>query len=341
MSEACGASFPIQVEEVPLMRIALYADRPASLGGIETHMAALAKELLLLGHDVRLVFSRIVDDALFQDAREHGASVEAQDRDGVERLAARDKIDILHAHSHRASLLAAALSRRYGLPMVTTLHSPGQTPPPPQERSAVIAVSGEISESLSRRGVKHVRIENGVDLRRFFPAGERRRRNRLQVVYLGRVGPSKTQGLRALHEALGSRRDVDVRYVADWSPVGRSHPTAAVESELRAADVVLATGRGVREAMACGCAALVLGAFWDGLVTPESVHRLEWYNFSGRASRERPTAERIAFAVRDLSDPARLAALKAFGCAHARRHWDARTMACRTFAVYRTLLEEN
>lgn len=324
-----------------MVRIALYADRPASFGGIETHMATLAKELCRLGHKVRLLFPRIVQGGLFADAARHGAILEAMDRAGIEKLVSRGEADIVHAHSHRASELAVALAERFGVRAVTTVHSPGQELPPPRGPHAVIAVSDEISESLSRRGIAHVRIVNGVDLERFYPAPAGRRRGQpLRVVYLGRVSPSKTAGMRALHEAAGRRQDVEVRYVADWAPHGSMSPSVAVENELRAADVALATGRGIREAMACGCAAMVLGAFWDGLVTPENVDRLERYNFSGRASRQRPASPSIAVAIRDLlSDRHRLAALKAFGSELARRRWDAREMARRTAAVYEDVMQ--
>lgn len=325
---------------MPTVRIALYADRPAGFGGVETHMATLAKELAALGHEVRLIFPRIVEAGVFEEAVKLGARLEAHSPAAVERLAARGAFDLLHAHSHRASELAGKISTRYGVPAAVTLHSPEQRLPPARGPRAVIAVSGEIAARLALEGIPHERIENGVDLGRFSPSGGRKR-VRLRAVYLGRVSPSKMPGLLALEEALAHRRDIELRYIADWAPGGAARPTAGVEAELREADLVFATGRGVREAMACGAAALVLGTFWDGLVTPGSVERLAWYNFSGRASRERPSAERIAFAARKLlQDRKELQALKAFGTAYARRFWDAREMARRTAAVYRSLWEK-
>ena len=319
------------------MRIALYADRPASYGGIETHMATLAKELVLLGHQVRLCFPRIVQTELFADAVQHGAVLEAADPERLRQLASRDRIDVLHAHSFRASLAAGEIMRRTGVPAVVTLHSPGQRLPGPGRAAALIAVSGEISDILARQGLAHARIENGVDLRRFHPdpAPKPRSKPRLRLVYLGRVSPAKVEGLRELHRAVAFRRDVELRYVSDWAPDGKARPATAVEDQLRRADAVLATGRGVREAMACGLAALVLGSYWDGPVTPENVDRLEWFNFSGRESRQRPTAERMAPAIRELAqNPRRLLELKAFGARLAKARWDAREMARRTLAVY-------
>lgn len=226
----------------------MYADRPASYGGIETHMATLAKELLRLGHRATLVFPRILHDELFSHVRAHGGTVLAADRPEVEQLVTDQPVDILHAHSYHASKFACALQRRFGVPTVTTLHSPGQMLPSADGRlTAVIAVSREIAESLSRRAVPHAVIENGVDLDRFTSSPSRPiRGRRLRVAYLGRVSPSKTQGVLAVDEALGFRQDVDIRYIANWAPKGKERPRAAVEEELREADLVLSTGRGIR-----------------------------------------------------------------------------------------------
>lgn len=325
------------------LRIVMYADRPASFGGIETHMATLAKELALLGQQVTLAFPRILEDGLFADAKAHGVRVVKAGPQEVQELAASGKVDVLHAHSARASRLAHALQRRYPLLTATTLHGPGQLLPPWRHgRTAIIAVSGEISESLSQQGIPHITIENGVDLKRFHPRAPGLRRPRpLRIVYLGRVSPSKMPGLLALDQAAAFRQEVDVRYVADWAPRAQEAPSPAVEHELSEADLVFATGRGIREAMACGAAVAVLGVFWDGLVTPDTVSRLEWCNFSGRASREPPTARRISLLLRELlADPKRLEQLKTFGASYARRHWDARVMAEKTLEVYQRLKRE-
>lgn len=318
------------------MHVLMYADRPASYGGIETHMATLAKELLLLGHRTTLVFSRIDCDGLFSHVRACGATLVAADGRDVERLATERGVDIVHAHSHRASKVALALRRRLRLPVVTTLHSPEQALPPGDARlMPYIAVSREIAAVLSRLDVPHTVIENGVDLQRFSPAPRSPGKERVRVVYLGRVSPAKMQGVRALDQALGHRRDVELRYVSDWAPGGAARPASDVEAELQKADLVFSTGRGVREAMACGAAAAVLGVYWDGVVTQENVDRLEWHNFSGRATRRRPTAEQVAFTVRELlANPRRLARLQETGPKLAAARWDAKEMARRTLSVY-------
>lgn len=353
------------------MHVLMYADRPASYGGIETHMATLGKELLRMGHRVTLVFSRILSPELFDVVKAHGGEVTTADRSEIEGLIMGKDVDLVHAHSFQAAKLALAARRRLGVPAATTLHSPDQRLPNADCRlMSFIAVSREIGELLAGRGVPHVVIENGVDLERFIPASSGpptqgpgqtpsrgqaprqdgtpsdapnrqsrpRSRRRLRVLYLGRVSPAKTQGLLAVEKALAYREDIELRYISNWAPGKKERPLSSVEDELREADLVFSTGRGIREAMACGAPAAVLGAFWDGLVTQENVDDLEWCNFSGRATRQPPSPERIAFTVRELLTRPRLRAeLKTFGPQLAARRWDARTMAHKTLEVYRSI----
>lgn len=318
------------------MHIAMYVGRPASFGGIETHVATLAGELAKLGQRVTVAFPRVLHPGLFSEAVALGVRLAALDQRGFAELCRRDPPDVLHAHSHGACLAAAQVHRALGIPWIATLHGPEQTLPaaagPP---AAVICVSREIARALPR-SVRATVIENGVDLTRFNPARRKAPAGRgLRAVYLGRVGPSKVQGLLALQEALGSRVGVDLRFVSTWSPAGAGRPSERVEEELAAADLVFSTGRGVREAMACGCAAFVLGAFSDGLVTPGNVELLADCNFSGRATRRRPSAAHLTSELLPLlRRPDELTRLGQFGAEHAARAWDARTFALCTLETY-------
>ncbi len=333
------------------MRILMYADRPATLGGIETHINTLAARLVRRACTVTLAFARITDPRIFADAKEAGARVvEASPRD-VATYVTSGAYDLLHAHSFGASRLAARLHRTCGIPIVITLHGPGQGLPVAVGAGMhVIAVSQEIASTLQRAcGTRLSVIENGIDLTQFSrtipetnPPGRRsprsQQRTRLHAVYLGRVGPSKRPGLVALHEALNSRPDVTLRFIANWSPDGDARPSHAVQDSLEGADLVFSTGRGIREAMALGAAACVLGVYWDGLVTPERVDELRWSNFSGRSTRERPTPRAVALTVRELlGTPARLAQLQAFSRSYAHNNFCLSHTVNRTVAVYERL----
>lgn len=328
----------------------MFSDRPADLGGIETHMATLAKDLHHLRQIVTLAFPVVRRKGIFSHACKAGVRLIQVDRQGVGDVCRRTGVDIFHAHSHGAAQVGAALHKGMGLPHVVTLHGPGQLHLS-NSGAFILAVSQEIAASMKDRCEDWHVIPNGVDLERFHPrkigrkpsmgnessTGSKSRR--LRTVYLGRVGPTKQAGVHALEKALASRSDVSLEYVSNWSPSGRHRPHTKVEGILREADIVFSTGRGVREAMACGAVACVLGVYWDGLVTPNTVEKLEQYNFSGRLSRTPPTAKAISLVIRDLLNrPLLLSRLKKFSADYAKQHWNSRVLAKKTLSIYRGLI---
>lgn len=338
------------------MRVLMYTDRPVGLGGIETHIASLVPPLIEAGCDVAVACRRIDDPRPFAPLLAAGVPVREASAEAVRAWVLSERFDLVHAHSAGAARLAYALHRELGIPVVATVHGPEQRLPlAPGPGVGVICVSGETAAPLRAAfGPRLAVIENGIDLGRFRPplprpelasgSFQRREPGRtrpLRAVYVGRVGPAKRPGLQALYQALGSRSDVCLTFVSTWAPDGRARPTDRVEEALKGADLVFATGRGVREAMACGAIACVLGVWWDGLVCPSSVAELAWYNFSGRARREAPTPFRIAVTVRELlQDSRRLAALRQFSLEYARRHFDLRRSVHETLAFYRSVTRE-
>ncbi len=327
------------------MHILMYADRPAGLGGIETHLAALSKELARLGIEVTVAFNEIRRSGTFDGAKALGVRVAQLERHDLNAFVAGTKVDVFHAHSCGAAEWGIRNAGTLGLSLVVTLHGPDQRLPSSLGMiDKVIAVSDETARPLLHLGERVVVIENGIDLARFAPAKAHNSPRRvdagpLSAAYLGRVGPAKRLGLEALHKAIGARSDIEIRYVSDWAPHGTPEPTDDPARVLQRMDIVFTTGRGVREAMACGAAACVLGVFWDGLVTPERFDRLRFHNFSGRASRLRPSQSAIAQTVYSLiSDRRRLAELQRFGIECAARHWDVRKQAALTLRVYEEVI---
>jgi len=323
------------------VHVLLYADRPAGTGGIETHVATLAKELCELGVDVTIGFRRVGRAGPFEVAVARGARLVELTKAEIAAFALRERVDVFHAHSAGAAAWGAREGKAIGLKHVVTLHGPGQSLVSAEGVDRVVAVSDEAAGPFRHLAERLAVIENGVDLERFAPGPARPRRagEPLRAVYLGRVGPAKKPGILALERAAGCRTDVFVRYVSDWAPQGRPELTDDPARILKEADVVFSTGRGIREAMACGAAACVLGIHWDGLVTPENLDRLRRYNFSGRATRRPPSAAEISRTMHSLaSDRRLLAGLKEFGPVAAARLWDAKTQARRTLAVYREVM---
>lgn len=327
-----------------LMRILLYADRPAAYGGIETHTAGLAEALSSLGDEVTIAFSSIVRPDLFTRSISAGARVVELQSHQLGSFVRQEGFDVIHAHSYGASRAVKQLGVRPTLPVITTVHGPGQRLPfPPMPGTGLICVSEEVARVFRPAFGQRLRvIENGIDLDRFSALDRSRKPGEpLRICYLGRVGPTKRAGVTALYEAAGKRADVRLRFISDWAPHAQASPTCSVEEHLQHADVVFSTGRGIREAMACGAAACVLGVCWDGLVTPDSLDRLAWYNFSGRAFRRKPASQDIALVIRRLLfDPRLLEQLKCFGRQTAERRWDGKTAAILTRKFYAEVMGE-
>lgn len=326
----------------------LYADRPAGLGGIETHVDGLAFALARSGFEVTIAFSRISDPSLFRRAIEAGVTVTEADGDAVLKLVRQERVDLLHAHSHGASRVARTSHARWRIPTVVTVHGPAQSVPLGAAPGiGIICVSEEVARPLRAAfGTRLEVIENGIDLSRFKPprSGARppiRSKEKLQIAYLGRVGPAKKRGLEALWEAMSPRPEVELTFISNWAPHGHARPTHDVAAALSRYDLVLSTGRGVREAMASGAAAAVLGVYWDGLVTPQNVQSLRWHNFSGRTHRLVPSAGTLASEIRPLlTDRARLGALAAFACEYAHAHFGEEPMLQKTLQIYQRVTSE-
>lgn len=319
------------------MHIALATDRIASIGGIETHVATLAEELCRMGHQISILFPNIVEPEVFAHAIDAGARLVQLAKSSWPDFVLERRVDLFHAHSAGATDVAVTIGRRLSLPVVTTVHGPGQHIPATCEKMGVIFVSREIERAKARPGLPSIVIENGVNIERFRPE-KGARPSGFVIMYLGRVGPSKQVGVLSLKRAVRNLPSVSLRFVSTWTPSNQSTATARPEKVLPQADLVFSTGRGVREAMAAGTAVCVLGTYMDGLVTPENVESLSTVNFSGRLTMQLPEAHRIQSIIRTVFDrPSFLDALKTFGRDYAVKHFDSKQMARLTEAFYHTI----
>ncbi len=89
-----------------------------------------------------------------------------------------------------------------------------------------------------------------------------------------------------------------------------------IENAINNADILIGTGRGICEAMACGRVGLVAGKFGcDGIVRPGNIDNVADFNFSGRAT-ARPVEETLAEELRKygtwLGEWSRAEALRRF-----------------------------
>jgi glycosyltransferase involved in cell wall biosynthesis len=240
------------------MRIALFTDYypPHVDGGVERVVCQLAQGYARRGHDVRVFTLNTRDAPDFEvvmpnlrvfraPATELSGLLKVQSSVSTKLYGlANDSLsafpaDVIHAHTtfFYSSLVAAALSRRHDLPMVTTLHvgSLGEMPLRTRlmaglyertlgslimaQSKTVIAVSHAVAGHAEGIGVnpnKLTVIANGVDVEEYSPAFYKGS-GRLRITCVGRLignkGPQHLlEAVPALHEAAA---DCEVVFVGD------------------------------------------------------------------------------------------------------------------------------
>lgn len=338
------------------------ADRPARISGLETHIATLSEQLSRMNYDVSIVFPRIDAPDLFANAIRAGVDVIELRKNKWSTLIRPRGTMIFHAHTYGASLFGLAMTRTIGTPVVMTVHGPAQQIPPilidrrfaDRRPFGIIYVSEELalineglrpplhSNGRSAHDIPSATIENGVSLHRFYPPAKQppgKSCDHLNLLYVGRVGPRKMSGVTNLEEVTKQMPGVRMEYAATWTPEGTCQATTDPTLLFQRADIVVSTGRGIREGMASGAACIVLGSHFDGIVTPENIANLQKYNFSGRATSTPPTTSTIKHAVKRLiDDPTLRNRLRSFGVVYAGEHFCAQAMARKTADFYNTIL---
>lgn len=164
----------------------LMATMGLDIGGAETHIVELSKQLKVMGHDVVVVsnggvYVPEIEAAGIRhyEAPLHRRSVGCMHRSlGVLRKVIRqEKPDIVHAHARIPGFLCGILHKGMGFPFVTTAHWVFQTGGGLRYLTnwgqRTIAVSDDIKEYLVREyGVpaEHISVTiNGIDTDKFSP----------------------------------------------------------------------------------------------------------------------------------------------------------------------------
>ena len=185
------------------MKILLLIDS-LGIGGAETHVYDLARELASVGHSVTVASS---GGELADRLRDVGvrhirlcfftrgviSGVSACTR--LRRLVAREHFDIIHAHSRRAAYVGERIARAFRICFVTTAHARFSASPIKKYMSRwgyyVSAVSADIAAYLSKEyGVAPERISvipNGVDTERFSPFDEQKSDGERRIVFVSRL----------------------------------------------------------------------------------------------------------------------------------------------------------
>lgn len=203
----------------------LMATMGMDIGGAETHIAELSKQLKAQGHDVIVVSNGgvYVPEIAAAGIRHYQAPLNRRDVGQMRRARAilkdvlkKERPDIVHAHARIPAFLCGGLCRRMGIPFVTTAHwvfdTRGLLRYLTDWGQRTMAVSEDIKAYLIREyhlPPEHIFVTiNGIDTDKFSPAvsGERVLREfgldpaRPVVSYVSRMDADRALAARQLIE---------------------------------------------------------------------------------------------------------------------------------------------
>lgn len=165
----------------------LMATMGLDIGGAETHIVELAKELKHQGHDLAIVSNGGVYVPEIEAAgirhyaaplNRRSAQAMLQGRKRLREVIARERPDVVHAHARIPAFLCGDLCRRMKVPFVTTAHwvfdTSGALRYLTNWGERTVAVSEDIKAYLIREyglPAGHITVTiNGIDTEKFSPA---------------------------------------------------------------------------------------------------------------------------------------------------------------------------
>lgn len=267
------------------MRLLLSVFAMAHRSGAEWFVRDLAIGLNQLGHSVT-VYAPVVGDMVDELRRRSIAC--------VTDLAQMAAVPDLVIGSTRDETVAC-LARFPGVPAISICHdrvAQHGLPPLFSRIRQYVAVDANCAERLTlENGIPAsgvVIIQNGVDLERFRPRLPLPQRPRRAAIFSNyATDNADTQLVRAVCDKLGIALEVV------GSGVGRQAP--APEAVLAQFDLVFAKARCAMEAMATGCAVLLLneGMGMAGLVRSTNVENWHLWNFGRKLLQQPIDASRL------------------------------------------------
>ncbi|AQS58808.1 glycosyltransferase [Desulforamulus ferrireducens] len=321
-------------------------DRLEIVGGLETHLYHLCRELRQRGHKI------IVDCASISTTlQELFSFVEIYQGKTVAEMGEiirTNEVDLIHCQPFHSAERALVLHEQTKVPFVLTWHGAyymDNFPQIAQKLEKVICVSEEVYDLLLEKyplvQPKLVIIQNGIDLNEFaFMAPQQETK---EITFIGRDCADRLVGLKYLIESVSmtsfqkinivgfkSRPELQPDHLCNF--VGE---VTDVKKYIQRADVVVATGRGVREAIACGKPCIVLSHWgYDGILCPSTFKILEYANFSGRGLAEPLASERIRDDLNLLTSSELRVKLGLYGRRLAEKYYDIKKIADQTEIVY-------
>lgn len=328
------------------MNILLVTSR-LSLGGAETHIVGLAKELTALGHTVTIASAGgQLTDRLSPSVRHVTLPLHKKDPlsvlrslIGLQRLIRKEAYSVVHAHARIPAFLCGILRKGTVFSFVTTAHLDF-----PRKRwglfsqwgERTLAVSQDIKDHLIREyGLSPDTIAvtvNGIDTEHFCPAPHPRG---FHLLHVSRLDSDRSLTAFSLIAIAGElrRRFPDFRLTilgegSDLSAIRaaarRVDPRQTFLSVLggvfdpapylQKADLFVGVSRAALEAMACGLPVILAGnQGYGGILTPEMLPTMAATNLCCRGY-PLPTEEKLLQDVTGLlSDRRQQGTLGNFG----------------------------
>lgn len=266
------------------MRVLITNGTLQGRGGSESFVRDLARGLQARGHSVMAFTSDLSQRPRLLDYDQVPVVTD------LERLPVRP--DVIHAQHHLDAMVAIAMVP--GVPAI--YHSHGATwkgcPPLHPRIHEYVVITPTAAERMAvESGIPLSSITllpNGIDLQRFFtvrqPAAVLRR-----ALFYNRYHQPQSPTVAAVRTAT-ERLGISLDFVGQ--PFGTT--TSSPESLLPTYDLVFAAGMSAIEALACGCAVVLLGRGGCGeLVRPGKLARDQEANFTIAANIPPPSPEHI------------------------------------------------
>ncbi len=309
------------------MKILITNNSLANRGGAQTCVRNLARALESMGHSV-LAYS--CDPSQHERLLENDVVPVATDLETLPFLP-----DVIHGQHHLNTM--SAVTALAGVPAIYHCH--GATWQDCVVKHPRIYHYLAISRTMAERimaesNIPHSDITvllNGVDLARFRHVRTLPPRPARALLFNSRYRP-ESDTVSAIREA-SERAGLELDLVGYY--FGRK--TDQPEKLLPEYDVVFASGLSAIEALASGCAVVVLGRTSCGeMVLPENFDRLRQVNFSIATNSPPPSAERIGSELRRFS-----AEDCALVTARLRREADFQDSARKLVEIYEQVIERH
>jgi glycosyltransferase involved in cell wall biosynthesis len=286
-------------------------------------------------------------------------------------------IDIVHCFHHNSYILALFAAPRLHIPVLFTAVWFLYTKPFPAYPGRLVFVAEEFKDQATPLFGGHPReillLPNRIDLDEHRPGIDYTDFSRdkklpdaaCKLAFMSRIDTIKMRSIRNVIEAariLALRnRDVllalagdgvlfdEVKRMSDGvnREVGRDviRLLGAIRETpqfLSWSDIVLGMGRSAVEGMACGKVTLIVGENgFAGVVEPESVHRLQYYNFAGRNVTEMVEPVKLADVIDRISaDESERERLSKFARQYAIELYDYKIGAVRLERMYKDALDD-